>query len=221
MPRLGIVALSALVAATSAQPNVNACAGKDEGSSCSYVYGGGPKAGETFTGTCQSGACAAGCDGERATCPTTGTSDFTGLDKCKVAGIKAAPLRGSVGCIDMAPLATRPTATAGGSTVDANNIYGPMENGFSSAQPGASCLGSNVLKGGIDTNVAEAVMDAFCGGTFGTVLGYCGGHATPFHYHERMTCLYSATASGHSSRIGTASDGNGESRHVTKTTRRR
>ena len=42
-----------------------------------------------------------------------------------------------------------------------------------------------------------------------TILDFCGGHANPYHYHERMNCLYNATASGHSSRIGTALDGRG------------
>jgi hypothetical protein len=38
----------------------------------------------------------------------------------------------------------------------------------------------------------------------------CGGHARPYHNHEKMTCLYSQDAlSGHSTRIGTALDGRG------------
>ena len=32
----------------------------------------------------------------------------------------------------------------------------------------------------------------------------------PYHYHERMTCLYTSDpTTGHSTRIGTALDGNG------------
>ena len=43
-----------------------------------------------------------------------------------------------------------------------------------------------------------------------TVLDDCGGHANPYHYHERMTCLYTEDpTTGHSTRIGTALDGNG------------
>jgi hypothetical protein len=34
-------------------------------------------------------------------------------------------------------------------------------------------------------------------------------HATPYHYHERMSCLYDSAANGHSTRVGTALDGNG------------
>ena len=31
------------------------------------------------------------------------------------------------------------------------------------------------------------------GGVFSqALLDYCGGHADPFHYHERMNCLYTA-----------------------------
>ena len=84
--------------------------------------------------------------------------------------------------------------------------------GFSSAQPGASCLGSNELPGGVDTNLAEAVMDELCkaDGGMSAILDYCGGHAKPFHYHERISCLYSADpTTQHSTRIGTAIDGNG------------
>ena len=63
-------------------------------------------------------------------------------------------------------------------------------------------------------NLAEAIMHKACedrGGEFSqALLDYCGGHADPFHYHERMNCLYTADpATSHSTRIGTAADGNG------------
>lgn len=47
-------------------------------------------------------------------------------------------------------------------------------------------------------------------GSSTTLLDACGGHAMPYHYHERMTCLYTSDpTTGHSTRIGTALDGNG------------
>jgi arylsulfatase A-like enzyme len=153
------------------------------------------------------------------TCPALGGVAYTGTDAYKGGG-KAAPLRGAVGCVDQAPLAKRPKGRAGNNVLDASNIYGPMEAGFSKAQPGARCLGAGnglpdfELPGGVDTNVAEAVMVKACEergiGQMGALLDYCGGHASPFHYHERMNCLYDADPStGHSTRIGTAADGNG------------
>ena len=95
-----------------------------------------------------------------------------------------------------------------------------MEAGFSKAQPGASCLAAGnglpdfELPGGVDTNLAEAIMSKACDdrghGEMGVLLDYCGGHANPFHYHGSMNCLYNADPStGHSTRIGTAADGNG------------
>eukprot|EP01063_Lacrimia_lanifica_P039465 TRINITY_DN8679_c0_g1_i1.p1 TRINITY_DN8679_c0_g1~~TRINITY_DN8679_c0_g1_i1.p1 ORF type:complete len:385 (+),score=75.05 TRINITY_DN8679_c0_g1_i1:67-1221(+) len=146
----------------------------------------------------------------RVTCPTVGGTPFTGTDQYRGKGPVAAPLRGNVGCVDLGPLATREEATAGGQTVAANNIYGPMEAGFTSAQPGASCLGSYELPGGVDTNLAEGVMQVVCDGSMRALLDYCGGHAVPFHYHERASCLYTEDPSTkHSTRLGTALDGNG------------
>ena len=42
------------------------------------------------------------------------------------------------------------------------------------------------------------------------LVDYCGGHAVPYHMHERLSCYYEADATtSHSTRIGTALDGNG------------
>ncbi len=85
-----------------------------------------------------------------------------------------------------------------------------MEAGFTTTQ--MPCLSAS-MPGGIDTDLAEHVLSYLCGVTK-TLLDSCGGHAKPFHYHQRMSCLYSAsTASGtvgHSTRVGTALDGNGK-----------
>ena len=153
-------------------------------------------------------------------CPVAGETAYTGTEAYKTGQPSAAPLRGNVGCVDQGPLATRPKGKAGRTVLDASNIYGAMEAGFTKNQPGAACLaaGNNLpdfeLPGGVDTNLAEAIMHKACearGGVFSqALLDYCGGHADPFHYHERMNCLYTADpATGHSTRIGTAADGNG------------
>eukprot|EP00462_Mataza_sp_D1_P023032 CAMPEP_0175143604 /NCGR_PEP_ID=MMETSP0087-20121206/13554_1 /TAXON_ID=136419 /ORGANISM="Unknown Unknown, Strain D1" /LENGTH=206 /DNA_ID=CAMNT_0016427751 /DNA_START=102 /DNA_END=719 /DNA_ORIENTATION=+ len=85
-----------------------------------------------------------------------------------------------------------------------------MEAGFTSAQPGMSCLGSFELVGGVDTNLAEHVMANVCAPTVVNVLDSCGGHAVPYHYHEKMSCLYTADpVTKHSTRIGVAADGHG------------
>ena len=87
-----------------------------------------------------------------------------------------------------------------------------MEAGFTSTVPGMSCLGSNTVDGGIDTKTAEVrtgvagmialliwspctkeMVAKFCPGSTITVLDTCGGHAVPYHYHERMSCLFSAS----------------------------
>jgi hypothetical protein len=82
-------------------------------------------------------------------------------------------------------------------------IYGPFEAGFSSSNPGVSCLGNNKVDGGVDTAVADAIISHLCKKSI-SVLDYCGGHATPFHYHQSMHCLYnsSKTLPGHSTKIG-------------------
>ena len=140
-------------------------------------------------------------------------------------GAKAAALRGNVGCIDMDTLKKRPTAFGG---QEATNVYGPMEAGFTKDQPSSmACLGSNIVEGGIDTLVAELMVAKFCAKqptdadfrTWASKVGgldNCGGHAKPYHYHqlyldnEPEKCnTYSTSASGHSTRIGTAGDGKG------------
>jgi hypothetical protein len=202
--------------------STGACAGKSEGDTCSFTYGGGPKSGQTFSGFCSGGACGAETQAENPhfSCPVVGETAYTGTDAYKTGKPSAAPLRGNVGCVDMDPLESRPKGKAGKTVVDASNIYGAMEAGFTKDQPGAECLAARnglpdfELPGGVDTNLAEAIMHKACddrGIAFSqALLDYCGGHADPFHYHERMNCLYTAdSATGHSTRIGTAADGNG------------
>lgn len=140
------------------------------------------------------------------TCPTDGQYEGT---PSEVAA--AAPLRGSIGCVDAGADALRDREEYPvKDDQDAFNIYGPMEAGFTSATPQMSCLGNNVVPSGLDTNLAEHVVAYFCGSAEIQVLDGCGGHAVPYHYHERMNCLYeSDPTTGHSTRVGTAGDGNG------------
>ena len=100
----------------------------------------------------------------------------------------AAPLRGNVGCVDIAVLSMRDLgAMPIANDQDGANIYGPMEAGFTSRVPGMSCLGDNTISGGIDTNLAEHMVEYLCPGEDIQVLDACGGHAVPYHYHERMS----------------------------------
>merc|ERR1719198_2236454 len=127
----------------------------------------------------------------------------------------------------MNTLAKRPKAR----NQDADNVYGPMEAGFSSSNPPMmSCLGSHTVPGGVDTHVAELVVAKYCNKDPHSMsatsfrswadqvggMDNCGGHATPYHYHERLgygvsSCAISTVdpTTGHSNRIATAADGKG------------
>ena len=112
-------------------------------------------------------------------------------------------------CLTPEALSSRPTA--GRNNIDAQNIYGPMEAGFTDAN--FACLGSDQeISGGHDTKLAEQMVLAIpsCQGESIVVLDDCGGHANPYHYHERMECLYEPDpTTSHSTRVGTALDGHG------------
>eukprot|EP00854_Cymbomonas_tetramitiformis_P007695 gene7695-9157_t len=148
--------------------------------------------------------------GSTTTCPSDGVG-YKGDAPYIGQGPKAAPLRGTIGCVDAntdtgAPL----TVTSARQTQTANIIYGPLEAGFSSQQ--FDCLGTTTIPGGIDTLIAENMVAAYCSMSADSVsvLDDCGGHASPYHYHERMSCLFSSDPeTGHSTRIGTMMDGNG------------
>ena len=140
-------------------------------------------------------------------CPTG--SNYVGL----ATRINSAP-GGMVGCVDTAAISYRqtlPTTIAGlASQTTAVYIYGPFEAGFSSTQPGMSCLGTQSVVGGIDTYTAELMIRVMCNDNSITLLGTCGDHASPRHFHEMLTnCLSWQAASGHSTRLGTAGDNRG------------
>ena len=139
------------------------------------------------------------------TCPTG--SNYVG----SAARIGTAPaLRGSLGCVDTAAISYRQTlsSTIAGTQTTTVNIYGPFENGFSSAQ--LSCLGTQSVVGGIDTYTAELMIRNMCSDNSISLLDTCGDHANPRHFHEMLTnCLSGQAASGHSTRLGTAGDNRG------------
>ena len=130
---LSLVALCLLTVSTTGQGpsgggnSAIACNNKSEGDQCSFTYGGGPKAGQSFSGFCSGGACGAGTQQENPhfACPVSGETAYTGTDAYKT-GPSAAPLRGNVGCVDQGPLAIRPKGKAGRTVLDASNIYGAM-----------------------------------------------------------------------------------------------
>lgn len=88
-----------------------------------------------------------------------------------------------------------------------------LQAGFSADQTKTlfGCIPGITVAGGLDTLTAEQIVTKTCNlPASTTVLDACGGHANPYHYHERMTCLYDADpTTGHSTRIGTMLDGNG------------
>ena len=121
------------------------------------------------------------------------TTDYT------TGGPHAAPLRGTIGTVDN-PIQS-----------DRTLIYGPFEAGFSAAQT-AQFFGCNpgiTVPAGIDTLTAEKMVQHACNlPATTTVLDECGGHANPYHYHERMTCLYTQDpTTGHRYRTDTLRDG--------------
>ena len=107
----------------------------------------------------------------------------------------AAPLRGPVGF-----------SISGGV-----NIYGPLEAGFSAGQ--ACTRGYGSCPAGVDLPACEAELETECGTrnvNYGMLLDTCGGHASPYHYHEDLACDYSKDTPGaHSPLVGVALDGRG------------
>ena len=142
-------------------------------------------------------------------CPTC--SDYVG-SATRIG--TASGLRGPVGCVDTAAISYRQTlaTTIAGTSAQTTtvNIYGPFEAGFSSAQPGMSCLGSQTLAAGIDTYTAELMIRYMCSDNSISLLDTCGDHANPRHFHEMLTnCLSGQAISGHSTRLGTSGDNRG------------
>jgi len=142
---------------------------------------------------------------------TSGSSGSCSSPPC------ACSLLGDVGLTTVAGT----DANTGATYPVGENIYGPFEAGFSSAQDfvlealGCSTPSNGYLAGGIDTYTAEQMVASACGITlprtegneYISLIDQCGGHTKEYHFHERMTCLYDAMASGHSTKIGQGMDG--------------
>ena len=86
-----------------------------------------------------------------------------------------------------------------------------VQAGFNPVQTARAmdCNPGISVAGGLDTLTAEQIVQKICN-VDKSLLDECGGHALPYHYHERMQCLYTSdAATGHSTRIGTMKDGKG------------
>ena len=97
------------------------------------------------------------------------------------------------------------------------NIYGPFEAGFSSAQDsilsGLGCAtGKGYLDGGIDTGTSASIVARDCIGETGSLtsglVDSCGGHTQEYHFHQSLSCCTATDGSdGHSGQVGKALDG--------------
>ncbi|CAE8588430.1 unnamed protein product [Polarella glacialis] len=72
------------------------------------------------------------------------------------------------------------------------------------------------VAGGIDTHTAEQMVAKQCsitlpriaGNYYVSLLDECGGHTKEYHFHERLSCLYTTAAgSTHSGQVGKMNDG--------------
>ena len=104
-----------------------------------------------------------------------------------------------------------PLRGAAGYSLYGVQIYGPMENGFTLGQACSNSKGT--CDPGWDVTTCSLVLEQQCGTAYvkyTMLLDDCGGHASPYHYHERMHCEYSyLDSSGHSPLIGFMLDGRG------------
>mmetsp|Transcript_44489 Transcript_44489/g.100534 ORF Transcript_44489/g.100534 Transcript_44489/m.100534 type:complete len:387 (-) Transcript_44489:105-1265(-) len=145
----------------------------------------------------------------------TATGESTGQTYTCSAPPCAASLLGKVGLTT----ATGTDSRSGITFAVDEDIYGPFEAGFSSQQDGIlEGLGCNPgslghVAGGIDTYTAEQMVAQQCSITlprvennqYVSLLDECGGHTRDYHFHEKLSCLYSMSG-GHSAQVGKASD---------------
>jgi len=104
-----------------------------------------------------------------------------------------------------------PLRSAVGYSLYGVQIYGPMENGFTLGQ--ACSNGKGTCDPGWDVTTCSLVLERLCGTAdvvYTMLLDDCGGHASPYHYHEDMHCEYSyLDSSGHSPLVAFFLDGRG------------
>jgi hypothetical protein len=128
-----------------------------------------------------------------------------------------------LGDVGLTTVESKTVSTATGAILPiGENIYGPFEAGFTSQQDtnleslGCSSGTLGHVSGGIDTHMAEQMVAHQCGitlprtesGEYISLLDECGGHTRDYHFHERLSCLYTETL-GHSTKVGEALDGKG------------
>ena len=138
-------------------------------------------------------------------------------------------ISGTISTATVPSVTTVPAAAAllgaVGYTTAEKLIYGPFEAGFgrgpdetatSDTRPPFPCLDaatatySGYCPGGMDVGTCEAGLYNSCAA--GSVraslfMDDCGGHANPYHHHTDPTCLYDASAEGHSALVGVMLDG--------------
>ncbi len=94
-------------------------------------------------------------------------------------------------------------------------IYGPMDAGFTLGQVTTNSCGS--CPKGTDTLMCGSFIEAACGtanlkgnttASMHMLMSDCGGHAG-YHNHEKLSCEYSTTATGHSTLTAIMLDGRG------------
>jgi len=117
-------------------------------------------------------------------------------------------------------IATGTNARTGQDFAVGENIFGPFEAGFGSQQDnilrglGCNTPSAGYVEGGMDTKLAEQKVAYACGvtlprvegGEYISLLDECGGHTREYHFHERMSCLYSLSGT-HSAKIGELRNG--------------
>eukprot|EP00475_Leptophrys_vorax_P000157 TRINITY_DN10092_c0_g1_i1.p1 TRINITY_DN10092_c0_g1~~TRINITY_DN10092_c0_g1_i1.p1 ORF type:complete len:380 (-),score=69.68 TRINITY_DN10092_c0_g1_i1:42-1181(-) len=105
------------------------------------------------------------------------------------------------------PIATPTRGRVGLSISGGVNIYGPMDDGFTTGQV---CT-SGSCPSGSDLGVCQKKLLKECSSVSWNYLpDDCGGHANAYHYHGKLACDYNTTLSTtHSSLVGVALDGRG------------
>ena len=109
------------------------------------------------------------------------------------------------------------SGTSMGDRAVGENIYGPFEAGFSSAQEDilaelGCATGKGYLDGGIDTGTSASIVARDCIGETGSLtsglVDSCGGHTKEYHFHQSLSCCTATDGSdGHSGQVGKALDG--------------
>eukprot|EP00943_MAST-04B_sp_MAST-4B-sp1_P008435 g8435.t1 len=141
-------------------------------------------------------------------------------------GVTKAGLLGDVALTVVSGFATQQNGadvgTKGNVRNVGENIFGPFEAGFGTAQDDVirdqlGCTKSATLcysEGGTDVTIAEKICAYNCNislprlenGKYYGFLDNCGGHTKDYHYHKDLSCLYTSSAgSKHSIKVAEVS----------------